>query len=54
MGEMFAANLKWDWSDGTKGEGSQDELFAIFKKTWGFMVSSFIPGKFLHLLLFLL
>ena len=43
MGDMFAPNLKWDWSDGTKGEGSQDEIFAIFKKTWGFMVSSFVP-----------
>jgi len=44
MGDMFADNLKWDWSDGTKGEGSKDEIFAIFSKTWGFMVSSFIPA----------
>ena len=43
VGDMFADNVSWDWSDGTKGEGHKDQLFDIFSKTWGFMVSSFVP-----------
>ena len=22
---------KWDWSDGTRGEGTKEEIFAIFE-----------------------
>lgn len=40
---MFGEQVTWDWSDGTKGEGSVDQLFEIFSKTWGFMVSTFVP-----------
>ena len=43
VGDMFADNMSWDWSDGTKGEGHKDQMFEIFSKTWGFMVSSFVP-----------
>ena len=39
MGDMFADNLKWDWSDGTKGEGSKDEIFAILAHFWEYLIS---------------
>ena len=36
-----ADELSWDWSDGTKGSGKKADIFAIFAKSWGFMVSQF-------------
>jgi hypothetical protein len=42
LGGIIADNVVWDWSDGTRGEGPKEELFGIFSKTWGFMVSSFL------------
>lgn len=39
MAGLFADKTAWDWSDGFKGEGSPDEIFTQFQKTWGFMVA---------------
>jgi hypothetical protein len=38
-----ADELSWDWSDGTKGNGSKADIFGIFAKSWGFMVGQMIP-----------
>lgn len=40
---LFAKELAWDWSDGTKGEGTLSEIMGIMSKSWGFMVDSFFP-----------
>ena len=43
MDWAVADELSWDWSDGTKGSGTKADLFGIFAKSWGFMVSQFNP-----------
>lgn len=40
---LFASELSWDWSDGTKGEGKLSEIMGVMSKSWGFMVDTFIP-----------
>ena len=40
---LFADELSWDWSDGTKGEGKLSEIMGVMAKSWGFMVDSFHP-----------
>jgi len=40
---LFADELAWDWSDGTKGAGPRSEIMDIMAKSWGFMVDSFHP-----------
>lgn len=40
--DFLADKLSWDWSDGTKGEGSYDEIMKICTKNWSSMVDSFV------------
>ncbi|KAL7541344.1 hypothetical protein ACHAXR_010829, partial [Thalassiosira sp. AJA248-18] len=40
--DLFADNLSWDWSDGTKGKGSYDDIMQIIAGGWGFMLESFV------------
>lgn len=38
--DYVADNVSWDWSDGTKGTGTYEEMHSILAKTWGPMLSS--------------
>ena len=39
---LFADELAWDWSDGTRGEGGLDEILAVISGTWGMMADSML------------
>lgn len=41
--DFVADNVSWDWSDGSKGNGSREEMHDILSKSWGAMLSSWIP-----------
>lgn len=40
---MIADNVSWDWADGTRGQGSKDDFYAVLGKSWQLLVSQFIP-----------
>ncbi|KAL3775189.1 hypothetical protein ACHAWO_003805 [Cyclotella atomus] len=41
--DFVADNVSWDWSDGTKGNRTREEVHDILSKSWGAMLSSWIP-----------